>query len=45
MPIRKAQSISYAHVVAGILDWIENPEGEDFELETNRIPDERNSDK
>ena len=29
-----------------VLDWVENPEGEeDFELQTNKIPDEIDSDE
>ena len=44
MSKRKAQSISYADAVADILDWVENPKGEeDFQLETNKIPDEIDS--
>ena len=32
MSKRKTQSTSYVDVVADILDWVENPEGEeDFE--------------
>ena len=46
MSKRKAQSISYADAVADILDWVENPKGEeDFQLETNKIPDEIDSDE
>ena len=44
MSKRKAQSISYADAVTDILDWVENPKGEeDFQLETNKIPDEIDS--
>ena len=43
---RKVQSIKYADAVADILDWVENPEDEeDFELETNKIPDEIDNDE
>ena len=43
MPKRRVQTISCADAMADILDLVDNLEGEeDFELETNKIPDEIN---